>query len=201
MEGIEKLTGRIANEADEQVNSILAAAQKEAGELILAKETEAKAFYEEAVEKGKKAASQKIERMESVARLEIKKQMLSVRQNMISEAFRLAEEALTKLDEAKKIELLAALAAESSESGKEEMILTKSDKDQLGEKVAEKANEFLSTKGKTAQLTVSSDTREISGGLILKDGSIEINCSFETLLRFRREELAADVSDILFKES
>ena len=81
------------------------------------------------------------------------------------------------------------------------MILTKSDKDQLGEKVAEKANEFLSTKGKTAQLTVSSDTREISGGLILKAGSIEINCSFETLLRFRREELAADVSDILFKES
>ena len=50
----------------------------------------------------------------------------------------------------------------------------------------------------TALLTLAEETREMAGGLILRDGSVEINCAFETQLRVLRESMAADVAAILF---
>lgn len=50
----------------------------------------------------------------------------------------------------------------------------------------------------TAQLTLSRETREMAGGLMLRDGNVEVNCAFETLLRVLREEMTAEVAGILF---
>ena len=47
-------------------------------------------------------------------------------------------------------------------------------------------------------LTLSQETREMEGGLTLKDGKVEINCAFETQLRMLRETMAADVAKTLF---
>lgn len=38
----------------------------------------------------------------------------------------------------------------------------------------------------------------MAGGLILKDGNVEINCSFEAQLRALRESMAAEIAGILF---
>lgn len=50
----------------------------------------------------------------------------------------------------------------------------------------------------TAMLTLAQDTREMAGGLTLRDGNVEVNCAFETQLRVLREEMAAQVAEILF---
>lgn len=50
----------------------------------------------------------------------------------------------------------------------------------------------------TAMLTLAQDTREMAGGLMLRDGNVEVNCAFETQLRVLREEMAAEVAGILF---
>lgn len=50
----------------------------------------------------------------------------------------------------------------------------------------------------TAMLTLAQDTREMAGGLTLRDGNVEVNCAFETQLRVLREEMAAEVAGILF---
>lgn len=50
----------------------------------------------------------------------------------------------------------------------------------------------------TAMLTLSAETREIEGGLILRDGQVEVNCAFETQLRVLREDMTAEVAAILF---
>ena len=50
----------------------------------------------------------------------------------------------------------------------------------------------------TALLTLSKETADIDGGLILRSGSVEVNCAFETQLRMLREEMAAQVAGILF---
>lgn len=50
----------------------------------------------------------------------------------------------------------------------------------------------------TAMLTLSQETRDMAGGLTLRDGSVEVNCAFETQLRVLREEMAAQVAGILF---
>lgn len=50
----------------------------------------------------------------------------------------------------------------------------------------------------TAQLTLSQETRDMAGGLTLRDGNVEVNCAFETQLRMLREEMASEVAGILF---
>jgi len=47
-------------------------------------------------------------------------------------------------------------------------------------------------------LTLSGETREMAGGLILRDGQVEVNCAFETQLRVLREEMTAEIAAILF---
>ena len=64
----------------------------------------------------------------------------------------------------------------------------------MGEKVVEKAN-FILGNGK---LTLAGETREMDGGLILRDGQVEVNCAFETQLRVLREDMTAEVAAILF---
>ena len=47
-------------------------------------------------------------------------------------------------------------------------------------------------------MTVADETRQIPGGVIVRNGRVEINCAFDTLLGDQREELAADIAKILF---
>lgn len=52
-----------------------------------------------------------------------------------------------------------------------------------------------------AALTLSAETRPIRGGFILREGKVEVNCAFETLVRLQRTEMAGEVAKALFGES
>ena len=53
----------------------------------------------------------------------------------------------------------------------------------------------------TAMLTLSEETRPIQGGFILKNGNIEVNCTFDTLVRLQKAETAGAVAKKLFPEA
>ena len=53
----------------------------------------------------------------------------------------------------------------------------------------------------SSALAVSEETRDISGGFILKDGRIEVNCTFDALVRAEREQTAGEVAKLLFPEA
>ena len=94
-------------------------------------------------------------------------------------------------------EIHRALAAEAA-SGEEEVLLSEADAAAVGAEVVEKANAALAAAGKTAQLKLAGEARAIAGGLILRAGDIETNCSIDALLSLNREALAAQVAGILF---
>ena len=50
----------------------------------------------------------------------------------------------------------------------------------------------------TAMLTLADETREMDGGVTLRDGNVEVNCAFETQLRVLRGSMAAEIAAILF---
>ena len=91
-------------------------------------------------------------------------------------------------------ELLAKLAVKAAKTGKEEILLSAKDRKRVGEQVVSKANAL----GKGMALTLGKETRDMAGGLILRDGSVEINCAFETQMRVLRESMASDVAALLF---
>lgn len=195
MNGIEKITGRINEDAQREIDAIAAQAKSEADAITARYNAQAEKEAAEILARGKANADERVERLASVAELEAKKMTLAAKQKVLDKAFDKALQDLTELSEEKYVALLAALAVKAASSGKEKIILSPADRSRYGVKVAEMANSALGKKGK---LTLSEETRDIKGGLLLSDGDVEVNCAFETLVRLTRNQIAGDVAKVLF---
>ncbi len=90
------------------------------------------------------------------------------------------------------------LANSAARTGEEQIILNQRDFSSVGVKVATAANHMLEARGIPGKLSVCDKIRSFSGGIILKDGDIEVNCTVETLTQMCRSELSAQVADIMF---
>ena len=73
MDGIEKITGRINADIQREIDALTAGAQKEAGEIAAQYRAQAERESAEIVERGRKAAAEREERLAGVARLECRK--------------------------------------------------------------------------------------------------------------------------------
>ena len=113
---------------------------------------------------------------------------------MRERAFAAAFKQLSELPDGEYVGLLAGLAAKASSTGREEVILSQKDRARYGKQVVTQANERLGD----GHLTLSVQTRPIRGGLILSDGDVEVNCTFETLVRLLRGEMDRTVVEVHF---
>jgi V/A-type H+-transporting ATPase subunit E len=50
------------------------------------------------------------------------------------------------------------------------------------------------------KLTLAEETKEMLGGFILRQGSVEINCTVDIMLELIRGEAAMEVAKVLFEE-
>ena len=227
MEGIEKITAKIAEDAQAEVNRLMAETSEKVKAIQTSAAAQAQQEANEIVEKGRMAASERLERLSSAAQMERRKLELSAKQEVLGEAFDLALSKLCALPEKDYIDLLTKLALEASSSGKERLIFSQKDRNKVGKQVVIAANEALVkerapalpeevTKSKVGafvdklvhsttaavtgagMLTLAEETRDIQGGFIMVDGAVEINCAFETLVRLQREKLERKVADALF---
>ena len=102
-------------------------------------------------------------------------------------------QALAALPQADYIDLLAALAAENG-SGDEELLLSARDREAVGAAVVDAAN----ARKPGASFHLSGETRDTGGGLVLRRGRVELNCSFTEKLRQLRQEESSAVARLLF---
>lgn len=198
MNGIEKITDRIASDTQLEIDAINSEAAAVCAEISENYEKAAAEEYNKIVDEGKIAADRHFERLASSARLDAGKQILKEKQEIVSLAFERAISILRSLPDDKYTALLAKLAYSASRSGTEQLILSPADRDKFGGEVCRLANGLLSSRGKTGSLSLSDTTRDIRGGLILSDGMVETNCSLEALVNEHKNELTAEVAKILF---
>ena len=194
MDGIEQITGRIAQDAGREIDGILADARRQADEIAARYEAQAQRESEEIVARGRRTADERVERLASVAQLAARKLALAATQEMLSKAYDLALEKLLNLPDKEYVDLLADLAVKASSTGREAVIFSQKDRTRYGKQVVTQANEKLGA----GHLTMSEQTRPIKGGLILSDGDVEVNCTFETLVRLQRGEMDREVAKVLF---
>ena len=227
MEGIEKITAKIAQDAQADVDKIMTETEEKVRSIMASAQTQAQEEAADIVEKGRAAADERLERLSSAAQMERRKLELASKQEVLGEAFDLALEKLCTLPEKEYIDLLTKLALEASTSGKEQLIFSQKDRTRVGKQVVLAANDALIkerapdlpeevAKSKVgtlmdklihnttaivtgAGLTLSEQTRDIKGGFIMVDGDVEINCAFETLVRLQREQMEKKVADVLFE--
>ena len=194
MDGIEKITGRIAADGAQEAQAILDEARRQADEITSRYEAQAQRETAELLSRGRRNADERVERLASVAQLDARKLELAAKQEMLSKAYDLALEQLLNLPEKEYVALLSDLAVKASSTGREAVIFSQKDRTRYGKAVVTQANERLGD----GRLTLSEQTRPIRGGLILSDGDVEVNCTFETLVRLLRGELDREVAKVLF---
>ena len=193
MNGIEKITQRIASDAQAEVDRILGDARDEAARITANYRAQADAEAQELADKNERAAAEQEERLISAAQMKASRLQLAAKQEMVEKAYIQALDKLCAMPKEQYVDVLAKLLVEASSNGKEEAVFSKEDREQVGKAAVEKANQIS---GK--QLRLSEESLPIRGGFILKDKNVEVNCTFETLVRLQKAETAGAVVKKLF---
>lgn len=227
MDGIEKITARIQSDAAAELQQLRQQTDEQVKAIETQAQLQAEKERDEILARGRKAADERLERLKSAAQMERRKLELAAKQEVVSEAFEKTLEKLCNLPDEDYIKLLTTLILKAVSTGREQVIFSQRDRNRIGKQVVVAANEALvkdvvpelpealsnskvgSFLGKvvnstaaqitgTGLLSLSEETRPIQGGFILVDGPVETNCSFETLIRLKREGLEKETAQLLF---
>ena len=197
MYGIEKITARITAEADEAAAAVIAEAEKTAEEIRAGYQKKADEAYEARMNEGNTEVRLRAERVERAAKLQSRKDTLALKQSLLECAYDREKEKLLALPEKDYKAFLASQAGRAAVTGRERIVINSQDRS-MGEEIVRGANAILTERGLPAELTLSDESGDFSGGLKLREGSVEVNCTVDTLLALSRNSLDAEIAAILF---
>ena len=193
MNGIDTILRRLDTDAKAEADAVLKKARQEAADITARYQAQAAQEAARLAARNEKAAEEREERLVSAAQMEARKTLLTAKQEMVERAYQRALEKLRSLPQEQYVELLAALLVRASSTGREEAIFSAADRETAGQAAVDAAN--AKTGG---HLMISAETAPIRGGFLLRQGSVEVNCAFETLVRLQKTETAGLVARKLF---
>ena len=194
MKGTEKIIAHIQADAKAQADAILAQAEQQCASIREDYEKKASAAYGDKIRAGVKECQDKVDSIERIAQMEAKKAVLALKQEMVSASFDKARDMIVGLPKEQYAAFLAKLAAQAAVTGDEEVLLNGRDRDTVGPAAVKAANETLGA----GRLTLAADAGNVAGGLILRRGNIEVNCTVELLVELCRADMSAQLAGVLF---
>ena len=219
--GLNKITEKILSEARESVKRILATAQEECDRIA----ADYDARISELQSANKRETEQKTAdvsaRSGSAAAMQARNIIGQRKSELIEGVFHSAYESIGKRSEKDYTGLVVgllvaavselaetekrnlALYGEEEESATEsyEVLLNGKDRESIGETViagAKKKLKGVLSEEQLQKLVLAPEAANIDGGVILRYGDVESNCSLEMLFSELRRELETDVSRVLF---
>ncbi|MDF2532393.1 MAG: H+transporting two-sector ATPase subunit [Clostridia bacterium] len=198
MAGVEKIKEKILQDSESTVSNILEDAKKQAEVIISKAQLQANEKAETIKKKALNDSMEKVRIANSMAELEMRKSKLLTKQNIIDEVFSNALERLTALDGAEYEKVLFGMLLNAIETGNEEVVFSSNRKNNMSEGFIDSVNQSLISAGKQGNVRLSDKTANIAGGFILINQGVEINNSFEALIRLYRDEIEPKVAQMLF---
>lgn len=195
MTGIEKIVAKINEDAEAEYRRILAEVEAQADGILADAKAAAHAAAEAAIAAAEGERAEIERRAVSMAGLDVRKMRLELKQKLLQQAFDQALSKLVSLPDADYEGFLTALASNAAADGAE-LVFSAKDREKFGAAVVRRVNDALKSRG--AAVSLSAETRNIPGGVIVRNGRVEVNCAFDTLIGDQREELAAEAAKILF---
>jgi V/A-type H+-transporting ATPase subunit E len=178
---LEAIVDKILKDARKQTSRI----EGESRAKIQSIETQCKETVRDLLETSRKRAEKLAEnqrvKLVSMAELEIRKDLLALKQEMIETAF---EGTISKL----------------LEGDEKRYSANQSDRKRIGDDLIREINATLLKVKRKGDLWLSRESRQIRGGVILRRGRKEVNCSVESIIYSKRDELEAKVARVLFPD-
>ena len=193
MNGIDTIIQRLNTDAKAETDALLEKARQEAAAVAARYQAQADKEAADLAARNERLAAEREERLISAAQMEARKTIRAAKQAVMEEVYAKALEKLRSLPQDRTVEVLASLLNEAAPQGKGEVLFSAQDRETVGRAAVDAAN---AQNG--GQLTLSGETANIPGGFILRNGSIEVNCAYDTLIRLQKTETAGQVARQLF---
>lgn len=190
MKGKEAIINKIIKDAQRIANSTLEEGGQKAQQIIADAENDARLYRAKNRQESTKEREDILRRRITVANLEVKKLLLSAKQQIIGKAFAESVEALRSDAEGYK-KLLECMLSYAEDG--DILTVAKCDKDILTKDFAEKT-----AKKKGIALTLNKLYGEFSGGIILSGKGADKNLTLEVELASLRDEIEPEVAAMLF---
>jgi len=198
MENIDKITEKIAAGSKGEADGIMKEAKSKTNEITSEAKKKAEALKAEIVDRGERDGERERLRIIANAKLQARKIKLEAKEDVIKEAFKMAEDQLEEIGSSGQYSsILAALIKEAQAVVGEdiEVIARKDDSKVL---TTEYLNKLAAdTK---SRIELSPDAIDTIGGVIVKakDGKAEVNNTIEMRMERMRGDLRPKVAGALF---
>ncbi|MDR3264837.1 MAG: V-type ATP synthase subunit E [Synergistaceae bacterium] len=186
------IKAKINAEAQAQIRAIEDENDARVSAVVKQADTEVRAVQNEYKARFAREEPEILKRREIVAELDAAKAELGVRQRLIGEAFEGASRLLTDLPREKYLSFVHSLLEKAVATG-DEILMVGKDEHHIDNAWLDSYNGSHQTR-----LSFSGDRLPISGGFVLRNGKIDINCSWDMLVGDIRPEIEADVVKRLF---
>jgi V/A-type H+-transporting ATPase subunit E len=204
--GADKIVSSILSDAQSKADVIIQDAQKES-ELILEEgQKKAQAEKEKILDEANKQSNMKYQQLISEAKMNARRAELEAREEVIEDAFKKAEEDLTKIasssssDEYKK-SLIEIVKEATLEVGGGEVIvhLKAEDVDKIKDSIDTIAKDVEAQNGIKTTLEIGESINTIGGAVVkTKNGEIEVNNTIESRMSRFKKSLRSEVAKVLF---
>ncbi len=198
---LKNILEKIQLDADQKGEDIIRQAEKETKKILAKSKQDAQEKTDCIIDEGTQSAQQKDRRMILAAELAARKEILSEKQKAIKNCFNGAMEKLNRIPDQDYQNIVKNMLISTYNPEITEVIFSEKDSRIINQQFIDKVNKALEENGNKAQLRLSKEKREISGGFILKGDRVEINNSFASVLKYRKNELEADVARIILGKS
>jgi len=197
MSGIDRIIDKIITQANIQSENEKEYVASKIKEHEIEQEKRFKRTMESEIAHAKVKASDEYKRVIADAMLECRKNILKEKVEIVNEVFGKTLNYLTNLPESSYINMLVNLSKNILIEGENEIILNAKDNKAIGDELV---NKLKSSNGKI-KVTLSKTTNNSIGGLVVKNGDIQTNLTFEAVLRVEKEKLESEVVKLLFEGS
>lgn len=186
------IKARISAEAQDQIRAIEAENDARVAEITGKAEAEVKAIRDSYGERLSKEEPEVARRRKIVAELDAAKVDLGVRQSLVGEAFASSLRQLAEMPRDQYVAFANRLMEKAVRTGHEVVLVGR------GEKHLDKSWLDEYNTAHQTSLVLSPDRLSISGGFVLRDEKIDVNCSWDMLLEDIRSEIESEVVKKLF---
>lgn len=190
----EKVSKKILEDARKGAEEIGEEANRKAREIGERAAAEAKEIKEKSKAEASDAARDEEGRLIALAKLELRKSLLTAKRSLVDETFEKAVSRLNSLERGEYQKFVKRLLLDAAESGDEEVVVSPKE-DRIDKQFLRKVSKELHSKG---TLKLSQEKREMKGGFVLKKGRVEVKATFDSLVDGLRDELEIEVARLLF---
>lgn len=198
MSGIDRIYDKIINDAKEQADKRLDEAKQKISVMKKAVKEQLDEKKQEQIEFAEKEAENIIKRAVANRNLEGKKQLLSVKQKVISKVFETAHVELMNMPEDDLLKMYKNLIIGSLEKGKNEIMLNEDDAKAIGQKLIGLLEKDIDS---NFRVSLSSHFIQDDKGVIVRNENIYSNSVFSSILKYKKQELETDIMKILFERN